>query len=284
MRYKFLRFPQGKVKAVTLSYDDGRYTDIRFSDVITKAGLKCTFNLCSQKQIKDLTAEQKKEYFLDRGHEIAVHCAQHRAPGMQRAITGIKDVLDCRLELEEEYGLIIRGMAYPDTGIRYFANEATYENIKHYLTDLDIAYARTLGKDNNSFSLPNDWHAWMPTAHHANPKLLEYIEEFLNIEITPDTYGPTHHPKLFYIWGHSIEFERDNNWELLDKICERLGGRDDIWYATNMEIYEYVKAYDSIIYSADETKMYNPSLFDIWMDIDGEVICIKSGETKTVSK
>ena len=38
MRYKFLRFPGGKAKAVTLSYDDGCADDKRFSDVITKAG------------------------------------------------------------------------------------------------------------------------------------------------------------------------------------------------------------------------------------------------------
>ena len=45
MKYRFLRFPEGKQKAVTLSYDDGCKEDIRFSDVITKYGLKCTFNL-----------------------------------------------------------------------------------------------------------------------------------------------------------------------------------------------------------------------------------------------
>ena len=282
MRYKFLRFPGGKLKAVTLSYDDGRTTDMHFSDVITKAGLKCAFNLCSEKQINDLTDEQVKEYFLDRGHEIAVHCAHHRAPGIQRAIVGIKEVLDCRLELEEKFGHIVRGMAYPDVGIRYFTNGATYEKIKQYLQDLDIVYARTLGKDNNDFCLPDDWHAWMPSAHHINPRVIELIDEFINLEITPDMYGPHRYPRLFYLWGHSIEFERDNNWELLDEICERLGGRDDIWYATNMEIYEYVKAYESLVYSADETIMYNPTLIDIWVDIDGEVMCIKSGETKRI--
>ena len=40
MRYKFLRFPGGKPKAVTLSYDDGVPEDRRFSDTITKYGIK----------------------------------------------------------------------------------------------------------------------------------------------------------------------------------------------------------------------------------------------------
>ena len=59
MRYRFLRYPGGKAKAVTLSYDDGCVTDKRFSDVITKAGLKCTFNICSNSSLSD---EEIKEY------------------------------------------------------------------------------------------------------------------------------------------------------------------------------------------------------------------------------
>ena len=47
MRYRFLRFPEGKPKAVTLSYDDGIRADKRFSDIITKYGMKCTFNINS---------------------------------------------------------------------------------------------------------------------------------------------------------------------------------------------------------------------------------------------
>ena len=96
MKYRFLRYPGGKPKAVTLSYDDGCMSDVRFSDVITAAGLKCTFNLSSTSAMSD---EQIKEKILNRGHEVAIHCAHHRAPGAQSAIAGIKEVLECRLAL-----------------------------------------------------------------------------------------------------------------------------------------------------------------------------------------
>ena len=36
MRYRFLRFPEGKFKAVTLSYDDGLRADIRFGETVSK--------------------------------------------------------------------------------------------------------------------------------------------------------------------------------------------------------------------------------------------------------
>ncbi len=285
MRYKFLRYPGGKAKAVTLSYDDGCPEDVRFSDTITAAGLKCTFNLNGEKlRWGNLSKETVIEKFLDRGHEIAVHGLNHKAPGNCTPIEGIRDVLDCRLELEERYGMIIRGMAYPDSGITRFANNATYGSIKNYLTDLGIVYSRTLGGDNNRFELPADWHAWMPSAHHSNPKVLELIDEFLKIDLSPRTHGAHRTPRLFYLWGHSYEFERNGNWELLDEICSKLGGRDDIWYATNIEVYDYVNAYNSLVCSADGTIIYNPTLIDVWFDVDGKEYKVASGETLKIAQ
>jgi len=282
MRYMFLRFPEGKAKAVTLSYDDGCIHDMRFSDTITKYGLKCTFNLCGSSVGKSewsMTAQQAKEYILDRGHEIAVHGDNHKAPGKQKSVFGIKDVLDCRVNLENMFDMIIRGMAYPDTGITSYQNGANYESIRHYLKDLDILYSRSLAGDNDKFELPTDWYNWIPTAHHINPELMNYIDKFnLDYEET-HKYIAGRTPNLFYLWGHSFEFESNHNWELLEEICRRLSGKEDVWYATNMEIYEYVTAYNSLVFSADGKRVYNPTLLDIWFETDNVPKMIKSGET-----
>lgn len=282
MRYQFLRFPGGKPKAVTLSYDDGCPADEKFSKILNKYGLKCTFNLNNDRLRADnYTKEQIEDLFLSKGHEIAVHGELHRAEGTLRPIEGIQDVLQCRLELEEKLGIIVRGMAYPDSGITYFTNNATYESVKSYLKSLDIKYARTLAGDNNLFELPSDWHAWMPTAHHINPKLMEYIEEFVNLDLSEKAYGARRQPRLFYLWGHAYEFDENhnNNWELAEEIGEKLGGNDEIWYATNGEIYDYVEAYHSLSYSANGKIIYNPTLFEIWFDIDKKLYSIKPGET-----
>ncbi|MBO4897830.1 MAG: polysaccharide deacetylase family protein [Clostridia bacterium] len=277
MKYMFLRFPDGKYKAATLSYDDGCPTDLKLAETVTKYGLKCTFNMVST---DTLTPSVIKEKILGAGHEVAVHCANHRAPGLQRPLAGIKEVLNCRLRLESDLGLIIRGMAYPDSGITRFSNGASYENIKRYLSDLGIVYSRTLGGDNNSFSLPQDFYAWMPSARHANPKTLEYIDEFA--ALTDDLYCARRDARLFYLWGHSYEFENDNNWDYLDEICGKLSSLKDTWFATNIEIYDYVTAYNSLIMSADETMVYNPSLLRIWFDVDGKLYDIKPGETLNI--
>lgn len=279
MRSVFLRYPNGKAKAVTLSYDDGVREDIRLSDIISAHGLKCTFNYNTAQKHYSLSDDEVREYVLSRGHEIALHGANHRANGNLRPIEGIKDMLECRLALEKRFGIIVRGCAYPDTGITRFTNNADYKTIKNYLSELDIVYSRTLGGDNNSFELPNDFHAWMPTAHHGNPKINEYIDEFLNMDLSTKTYHAIRSPKLFYLWGHSYEFEDNKNWDLLESIAEKLGDKEDIWYATNMEIYDYVTAYYSLVYSADGSLVFNPSLHTIWFDVDGKLYSIKPGET-----
>ncbi len=278
---RFMRFPGGLGKAATLSYDDGCAADVRFSDVITSHGIKCTFNFNSDKLREEeaLPESVVREKILDRGHEIAVHGEFHRASGLVRPIECIKEVLNCRLELEQRYGIIIRGMAYPDSGITHITYPNTYEGIRKNLQDLDIAYARTLAGDNDKFRLPEDFYAWMPNVHHTNPEALEYIDKFNAIDPFAPGWYPRNFSRLFYMWGHSYEFDRDNNWAYLEEICRRLGGKSDVWYATNMEICEYVKAYNSLVYSADERIIYNPTVTRVWFEIDRVGYSIGPGET-----
>ncbi len=281
MRYVFMRFPGGKSKALTFSYDDGVPQDKRLAELFDKYGMKATFNHnCECMRQQNFTKEEVQAYFLSKGHEIAVHGANHRASGHMRPIEGIRDVLECRMELEKKCDRIIRGMAYPDTGITNFSNAESYAQIKTYLKELDIAYARTLGGDNNNFTIPEDFHAWMPSAHHNNPKILEYIDEFLAMDLAADkTYQARRYPRLLYIWGHSYEFDNHNNWGHMEEICKKLADNEEIWYATNIEIYDYVEAFRRLQYSADGYRVYNPTLFTLWLDIHGALHSIKPGET-----
>ncbi len=270
----FMNFPDNKTKAVTLSYDDGCRYDIRFSKTISKYNLKCTFNINSAFIGTDdwhLTKEEIFENIVSAGHEIAVHTAHHRAPGVTDLTEGIAEVLECRQTMERMFGRIVKGMAYPNGGILYFENGACYNDVKSYLTQLGIVYARSLGGDNDDFLLPCDWHNWVPTAHHNNPHLMQYIEKFLSMA--------SKSPRIFYLWGHSYEFDRDNNWEYLDEICQKLSGKNDIWYATNIEIYNYITAYRSLVFNVDKTLVFNPTAYTVWFSTDNKNYCIKPGET-----
>ena len=58
-----------------------------------------------------------------------------------------------------------------------------------------------------------------------------------------------------------------------------VSGRDDIWYATNIEIYDYAMAYQSLQVSVDRNKVYNPSATDVWFRHKKQIYCVKAGET-----
>ena len=279
MAYRFLRFPNGKSKAVTLSYDDGSSFDQTMVDILNRYGIKCTLNLNSWRlDAEDSLSVAQIKKMLEQGHEVAVHGAKHYACGLVRPVEGIRDVLHCREALEATFGRIIRGMAYPDSGINQFIDGNNYETIRNYLQQLGIVYSRTLGKDNDDFDMPTDWFSWMPTAHHANPNLMEYIDKFLTLD--PNTgYVARRNPRLFYLWGHGYEFHYNQNWDLLESICAKLGGHEDIWYATNIEIYEYDTAYQSLIWSADSKRVYNPTLYTLWFAIGDDQYSIAPGET-----
>ena len=165
--------------------------------------------------------------------------------------------------------------------VRFFENGSSLETVKRYLSDLGIAYSRTLAGDNDLFRLPESWYEWMPTAHHNNPKILEWIDKFVALD-TENGYISTRGARLFYIWGHAFEFDGNNNWEHLEAICEKLSGREDTWYATNIEIYDYVTAYNSLVWSANGRKVYNPTLKTIWFNEGGRGYKVESGETVTL--
>ncbi len=279
MRYRFLRYPEGKAKALTLSYDDGCIHDKRLIAIADRYGIKVTLNINSgylgHKDWGRMTVDQLKE-MIATGHEVAVHGAKHIALGRASATDGIRDVLHGREDLEKEFGGVIRGLAYADSGITQLTGGATLPQIKNYLKDLGIAYARTLGGDNCRFQLPEDFLEWMPTAHHQNPELMDWLEKFLNGEIP--SYCAARAPKLFYLWGHSYEFANNDNWELLEEFCRTAGNREDVWYATNIEICDYVAAYRALQFSVDSTKVFNPTCRDVWFEADGKTFCAPAGK------
>ena len=280
MRYQYLRFPGGRAKAVTLSYDDGAKADVRLCERLNRSDLKCTFNLVSS-MVQDenrMPKEFIRTEVLGKGHEIATHGEYHRGLDVARSIEGIRDTLNCRLELEKEFGIIVRGMAFPDRTVNKTKAPEAYARIRTFLEELEIAYCRTTGADNDGFALPEDFLNWVPTAHHNNPSLMQYIDSFLSVDVNAQ-YCSRRGPRLFYLWGHAFEFDRDNTWGLLDEICDRLSGHEDVWYATNIEIYEYIAAYKSLVYSADNKIVYNPTVKTVWFDRDGALYKIEPGET-----
>ena len=284
MRYRFLAFPGGKQKAVTFSYDDGVTQDIRLADMFDKYGVKGTFNINSgrlglSEDIRPtLTADQIREHILAKGHEVALHGANHVATALASPTLCIGEIYECRKELERVFDTFVRGMAYADSGVKIFANGNNYETVKNILTYSGVAYSRTTSGDNDRFELPQELYAWIPTAHHNNPSLFDWIDKFNSIGY--DTVrAKLNKPALMYIWGHSYEFDDKNNWERMEEILDKLSGKGDVWYATNIEIVDYMNAYSLLRFNTEETKVYNPTATTVWFVADFKTYKVEPGET-----
>ena len=270
----FLCFPGGKRKAFTVSYDDGVEQDVRLIDLMKKHGVKGTFNLNSEQfaapgtvypqgQVhRRMTQAQCLALYAQDGIEVAVHATKHGFLTSMPLSVVLTQVLDDRRNLESLFGGIVRGMAYP-YGV-------CNETVAQALRACGVAYARTT-RATHDFALPTDWLLLNPTCHHDDPQLFELADRFV------DT-APRHTPWLFYLWGHAYEFEGHDNWARIERLLERIGGHDDVWYATNIEIYEYVRSFESLIYSANGDRVTNPTARDIYVKADDrEPVCIPAG-------
>ena len=85
--------------------------------------------------------------------------------------------------------------------------------------------------------------------------------------------------RLMYVWGHSYEFDDKDNWHVIEEFCEYMGGREDIWYATNIEIINYMEAAERLKFTADGEGVYNPSVQSVWLQSALEVFVEVKGGT-----
>ncbi len=266
-----MRLKDGKAKAFTLSYDDGVVQDIRLVKMMDKYGIKGTFNINSGKYLPEETERERYygrmkrsealQLFQNSGHEVAIHGYTHADLPLRSGQDILQEIQEDRLAAERDYGSLIRGMAY--------AYGAYNEDTLSALKLCGICYSRTTAST-GKFRFPENWLTWHPTCHHNNPKLMELADAFIRSQ------GQT---RLFYVWGHSYEFDNDDNWELIEALLEKIGGREDIWYATNIEIYDYVQAYRSLIVSMDGKTVCNRSAMDVWFSDGEKTHCVRSGET-----
>ena len=89
---------------------------------------------------------------------------------------------------------------------------------------------------------------------------------------------------MSYVWGHSFEFGRTGDWSVIEEFVEKMAGMEDIWYATNMEICDYVQAVRKQEFSADGMTMHNPTAISVWVAAEKEFLEVKPGETRYIGE
>lgn len=221
------------MKTVTFSYDDGVTQDQRLIDLFDKYGLKCTFNLNSAlggvggaslsrdgRTFSHVRFRPHEFARIYKDHEVAAHTLTHPHLYDMPDEELIREVEEDRLALSDLVGYEVMGMAYP-------FGDADDRIAKVISENTGIKYSRTTVHTYN-FEPQTDLIRFNATLHHAQwDKLFELGRQF--VDMKPDT------PKLFYIWGHSYEFDIDNSWGKFEEFLKLISGKEDIRYCTNKE-------------------------------------------------
>lgn len=266
----YFRFPGFRLKALTLSYDDGRIYDRDMIRILNRYGVKATFNLNSGFFGRDsyVTAEEIAELY--QGHEVASHTLTHPYIPEITNTQLLREIIRDRENLEQLCGYVVEGFAYP-FGMKDAEREP--EAVKA----CGLRYARTTIAT-GSFGIPKDFLRWETTCHHTDPRLMEITDRFLSPINTGRIWEAR--PRLFYLWGHSYEFNDNHNWDLLESFCQKVAGKDDTWYAVNKDIVNYMEAYRTLRISADGGMVHNPSAIPVYALVNGESIVFEPGKTK----
>ena len=217
-------------KAVTFSYDDGVYQDIRLVEIFNRYGLKCTFNLNSGLMSPEsvwygegVKVERMPPHMLAdvyAGHEIASHSVAHGNLVKMDSHTVFNDIKQDVAALERLFGCEVVGFAYP--------YGATDDRVEDVLKHCGIRYARGVDSTHN-YDLPSDLLNISPTCRHKEKNIFELAQKF--IELKPDK------PQVFFLWGHSYEFDMQQGWERFEEFCRLISGHDDIYYGTCGEVF-----------------------------------------------
>jgi len=269
-------FPQGKRIAVTTSWDDGTIHDRPLVAAMNEYGLKGTFNLNSASLARPGVPQSTQWHNrigidevakLYAGHEVAIHTSTHPHLEHLDASQIAAEVLEDRKALEDLVGYPVRGMAYPF---------GTYnEQVIQVLRALGVVYSRTTENKDNPWPAQEPLR-WPSTSHifAANPKTV--AERFA------DAHANGRFSGLFYVWGHSYEFNDRNDWAALERLLKPLAGKSDVWYCTNIQLFDYEDARKRMIIAANRRTACNPSTIPVTLRVGGNLIDVAPGELKSL--
>lgn len=293
-------FPGFVRKSITFTIDDGNLPlDRKFLSIVSPAGLRGTFNLCSD-TLAGVPKEELRAFY--RGYEISNHCKYHtdlltaehfrhitdepfdratadKAKVYPRGVEGLyyywrkvwwatggsysyyrRYEKEGRRELEKIFGRgRIGGYVYPD-------GDQKSDRLKQYLARRGYYGVRITGcvGDTTGFAFPADRMTW---SYNANYEVLE--ETARAYEAFPDD-GQL---KFFCFGVHSHDFENAGKWDVLERFAAAYGNRPDTYYYASVgDLFAYEDAVARL--NITEEGIENPSDIDLCCTVDGERVTL----------
>lgn len=258
-------YPEGKSKALILTYDDGVEEDIKFVNLIEKYNLKGCFNLNfglmeshfewkhqSGKTIKRLSLQTAVQLY--KKHEIASHTMTHPYLEKLNEREILQEMVMDKENLELVFERKVKGFALP---FNFFS-----PLIKECIKKTGFEYGR-ISEESFSSEPVTDYFAWRPSIFHLNNKLENFINSFLQTD---------NELAICTIAGHSYDLEVENKWNLFENILKRINDNKNILSMTMSENTAYLKAMKKSCITKE--KITNESTIPLWFAIDGEILTV----------
>ncbi len=105
----YYTYPGFRNKALTISYDDGLWSDVHLLEILNRYGIRGTFNLNSGCMTEERRIGKEKIPALYKGHEIATHGVKHLTLARCPMTDVVKEILEDRQALEGLTGEIVCG-------------------------------------------------------------------------------------------------------------------------------------------------------------------------------
>jgi peptidoglycan/xylan/chitin deacetylase (PgdA/CDA1 family) len=260
-------YPEGKTKALIMSFDDGSIQDRRLVSIFNRNNIKGTFHINSGKlgQNNYITKEELKSLYIN--HEVSAHTVNH--PHLYSL-----SLDDLNYEIGVDQKTLSEIIGYTVTSMSYPFGDCN-DKIIRLIPKYNIECARIVPSTYN-FTLPVNLYKWKATCHHSEAQ--EMVEKYLKLSPVNMT--------LLFIWGHSWELDSDkqnNNWKYIKNICNKIGNHNDFWYTTMSEMTKYIRA----IYKVEiinNNKIINHSNISLWIKDKNKVYEIQSGKSINLSE
>ena len=223
---------------VTTSWDDGTIADLRLAELLEKYGIKGTFYIATS--LSDNPLPNKDILALDKNFEIGAHTVNHADLITVSLPEAEIEIKDSKIHLEDLLGHNISMFCYPYG--RY------NDTIKKIVKDSGFIAARTC--DPGGFNLPADpyqWHTNLLISNGSPLMALKICRRF-RLWKTSALMDWESRAKLvfdlglknggiYHIYGHSSEYEENNQWDKLERVFIHISKREGVRYMTNGEIF-----------------------------------------------
>ena len=265
-------YPGGKYKALTMRYDDGTANDRRLLEIFNRYGIRGTFYLIPtylNRGGDSITDEEVPALYA--GHEVGNHTYSHQRPSDLSVPALEQEVESGKIYLERITGETVRGFAYP-----YSEFGTDKEAFIQSLKNTGHTYAVT-GTGSRTFELPDLSKPYeIPFTIRHRENLMDMAQQYLALAQKKRS--------LFFVMGHAHEFENENNWELIEEFSSVMSGKQDIWYATNGEVFGYLMAQErTAVPQTGSSLTTNHTAQTLWYQVGERLVEVRPGDTLKIT-